>query len=55
MIRRDTQTGVHSGSVESFGKGKRRNFGLWKSGEKQIESERAETGVHESPMKSLLG
>ena len=54
VIRRDTQAGVFSDSVESSAKGKRRNFGLWESGEEQIESERAETGMQQSPMKSQL-
>ncbi len=53
-IRRDTQTEMRSGILESSAKGKRVKFGLSKSGEKQIESERAETGVHQSPMKSQL-
>ncbi len=52
VIRRDTQAEMRSDSVELSAKSKRRNFGLWKSVEEQIESERAETGVHQSPMKS---
>ena len=55
MIRRDTQAGVFSDSVESSAKGKRGKFDLQESGwEPDSQRERAETGLHQSPMKSQL-
>ena len=54
-VRRGARAGVISNSVESSAGGKRRNFGLRKSGwEPGSQREWAETGVHQSPMKSQL-
>ena len=53
-VRRGARAGVISDSVESSAKGKRVKFDLRESGEPDSQSERAETGVHQSPMKSQL-
>ena len=53
--RYGARAGVNSDSVESSAGGKRGKFDLRKSGwEPDSPSERAETGVHQSPMKSQL-
>ena len=53
-VRYGARAGVISDSVESSAKGKRVKFGLRESGEPDSQSEWAETGMHQSPMKSKL-
>ncbi len=55
-VRFGARAGVFSNSIESSAGGKRGKFNLRKSGlEPDSQSERAETGVHQSPMKVSYG